>query len=242
MCLSLAQQLYTSGSLVRKIWNLVVPIHTFERSTFFASVQKPLMVFSARLSISVFVRLITSRYLNGIGECFFVWVVQLHSRFFMIPVNNISPHGPRTCIWPFLFVVFFGFIIFLIARKSPSAVDDGRGLLGSSEVPFTQGNLYGRFNNMSLLLILLWRKCLRLLILANVHDPRAARHQTILLRLVPRGRRKLLSAFSYQTNGCLTCLCFPTPESIVHFVTQRPTGRETRARNPLSLTVVNDGK
>ena len=61
--------IYPSRSLIRKIWNLVVPGHSSEGLTSFASVQMSVMTFSDTLSILVRVCFIKSTYFNGIPEC-----------------------------------------------------------------------------------------------------------------------------------------------------------------------------
>ena len=69
ICVSLPiTYLYHSRSFVRKIWNLVVPIHSSERVTPFASVHTPMIICSETLFILVWISLITSTYVNVIGN------------------------------------------------------------------------------------------------------------------------------------------------------------------------------
>ena len=64
----LFSHLHPSRNLVRKIWDLVVPVQSSERLTFFDSIQMSLMTFSETWSTFVCVCFMTSKYLNGIGN------------------------------------------------------------------------------------------------------------------------------------------------------------------------------
>ena len=111
--------LYPSGSLARKIWNLVVPVHTAERLTLFASVHQSLLVSSETLSVSLSVCLITSTHLTGNRECCIIWVVKLQSRSFIKSVNDISALGQRIFARSSLFLPpVFDFIITFLLEVS----------------------------------------------------------------------------------------------------------------------------
>ena len=70
---SRGSSIYPYPALLRKIWNLVVPVHSSERLTSFASVHISLTICSETLLILVWVCLMASTYLNGIGNCSVFW-------------------------------------------------------------------------------------------------------------------------------------------------------------------------
>ena len=99
--------LYPSRSFVRRIWNLVVPVHTSESLTPFASVHISLIIFFIDTD---YTRLSLSHYgdvLQRDRECFILWVVKLQTRFFMMSMKKIPLVDHESSVFSPLFVAFF---------------------------------------------------------------------------------------------------------------------------------------
>ena len=116
--------------------NHVVPIHTSERSTSFAQVCMSLIECSETLSISAFVRHITSPHFHG--------------EIFLDPSRATSfevPHDVGMLILESLMGRSFFVAVFDFTIISLLEVSIGSGLMRSFKVQFAQGNLWGFFTN-----------------------------------------------------------------------------------------------
>ena len=144
--------LYPSGSLVRRIWNLVVPVHSSERLTPFAPVHMSLIIFSKTLFILVWVCFFTSTYFKAIGS---VSVVKLQTRIFTMSINKFSTHGPRIFCVASLIVAFFDFNFIFLLQVSLCC----------------RWRSWTFFYEYLVAFWIFWRRFLRLLILANLKKP-----------------------------------------------------------------------
>ena len=176
-----------SRSLVRRIWNLAVAVHSSARVTPFASNHESLIVCS---ETCFFFRLSLSHHVDVFQwdrECFIIWVVKLQTTFFMMSMNKFSTHRPRIFCCASLVVAFFDFHV--IFRFEVSLCWQWR----SWTIRKAKGSVSTR-------------KFLRLLIHANLHSLPSSSLLTNLLPHVEHRPGRFLSALSFQTDVLLTCL------------------------------------
>ena len=164
-----------SGSVGRRIWNLVIPVQS-EGSTPFASAHMSLLIISdARLSLSHYVDVFWCD-----RECVSISVVMLQSKFFMVSTNKFSTHGHESSV----------LLTFLspssIWTSSSSSKFPPLSVMVLDDLEVLEFRWHTEIRNLLLRILLgcwiFWRRFLRLLILANLHNLPSSSQLTNLSR------------------------------------------------------------